>query len=397
MKCWKNYHKTGTHEGRHGTVNTCVKKSSKKPTSPTTRGARAASAHHNKQSGPTINEHGNLAPMPRGRSKKPNKPNSGDAGHQFCQDNGISVDQYARMFVHMNGGHAPAHAGRGRGWLQARTDGGMSGRTSRAASTDGGGRRDKVRDAIKRRYDSACSYYRSSAFFGTHSYSREMIVAKAYQLEMADDNTFVLDHLIIHGTADDATTALALKMFPNIHPEDMKFKPQKAKDVWNKKWAEAMEDMNATNYDWSAKFSKHMLRALLLQQCHDEVDEQAKTLLEYIETHGTPDHASIIMATEHYGKDSQIKEPITYKPRKNREHITHALAAKLQQHAGHHAHAHGAGPITPTMPDTMPSGARPRMGSSGVPGIGGVKSTTQASGAYAHDDFGDDLPDDYRV
>ena len=30
MKCWKNYRKTGTHEGLHGRVNTCVKKSSKK-------------------------------------------------------------------------------------------------------------------------------------------------------------------------------------------------------------------------------------------------------------------------------------------------------------------------------------------------------------------------------
>jgi len=223
-----------------------------------------------------------------------------------------------------------------------------------------------------------------------------MIVAKAYQLEMANDNTFVLDHLIVHGCADDATTALALKMFPNTNKEEMKFKPQKPKDVWNKKWAEAMEDMNAAKYDWSEKFSKHKLRALLLQQCHDEVTEQAKTLLEYIGTHGTPSQASIIMATENYGKDSQTIEPITYKPRKNRAHVTHALAAAHKQHAGHHhAHGHGAGPITPTMPDTMPKVTRPRT--SAPKGMEGVESVMHDGGTYAHDDFGDDLPDDYRV
>ena len=167
--------------------------------------------------------------------------------------------------------------------------------------------------------------------------------------------------------------------------DTLTFKQPSPKKVYGKKWAEALEEMHTTNYPLDEHFSKH---TLLLQQCGNHVDKHKMTLQKYVGMHPVPQEEYIKLADTLYPKDDKIKTTFVYEVRKNRRYAVAGYTAGHHQHKEHH-HAHA--------PGAMP--AEDRMGPSGVPkmGVEGLKSMKQSSGAYAHDDFVDDLPDDYRV
>ena len=125
--------------------------------------------------------------------------------------------------------------------------------------------------------------------------------------------------------------------------------------MYGKKWAEAVEQMHITNYAWDDHFSKHTLRALLIQQCGDDEDKRKMTLQEYVGMHPVPTDESSKMAGTLYPNDEKAKTKFVYEVRKNRRY---AVAGHHQHKEHHHAHAPGAMP------------AADGMGPSGVPTMG---------------------------
>ena len=185
----------------------------RKSTSQYTKRAGAPSAHHDNWGGSTINEHGNLDPMPKtGRSKSQSRSHAKDATAHFCEQNDFTYDQYAKMYHHFRCDGAPAYENRGRGSSRARTDGGRSGHTSRGASPSGGKPRDQLMDAVKRRYKSACDYVKGDEIMSAQ-FSRNDILAKAYELERTNNHALVVDHLQDHGLAKAPYPTEALAKF----------------------------------------------------------------------------------------------------------------------------------------------------------------------------------------
>jgi len=154
---------------------------------------------------------------------------------------GITPSKYAEIVHchthtgHTHAGHAPAPAGRGRGSSQARTDGGRSGHTSRAASADGDKPRNGFQDAVRRRYKSACDYVRGNELF-VAKYTRNILMAMAYKLEKDKNPALVVDVLQDNGTVDDKYTAEAMAMFGDrelalVYKKPTEFPAQKCRTI----------------------------------------------------------------------------------------------------------------------------------------------------------------------
>jgi len=303
-----------------------------------------------------------------------------DASAEICKKNCWTPHQYAEFYDHFRGNaraHVPALAGRVRGTSKARTEGGRSGHTSRAASADGGGRVMGKKDRVRKRYEKACDYLRTRDDFDPEEFTREKLMAKAFELESLNDKTFLLDHLTQHGEASDAHRTAAKEMFPNLSTEPLTKKKLSERKIWGRKMALALYDMNAKGYKWFEKMSQSTLRAFVLQQCSGVVDERDMSLMQYIEKHQHPTDESSKKAQDMFKKDSKTIQHFTYEDRQSTGH--------------YHTQRHGAAHSTmPADPDGMPRRA------GGVPGIASVNSQPPQMGAYAHDDFGD-VPDDYRV
>jgi hypothetical protein len=242
-------------------------------------------------------------------------------------------------------------------------------------------------------------------------YSRNELLAKAYELEKLKSHDLVVNSLQDHGISPEPYLTESLEKFgPRDDP--LTYKKRNPKAVYGKMWAQALEQMNSTGYAWDEHFSKHELRALLLQQCGDRVEEHNIPLQEYIKKHSKAKDEYNKEAKSLYPKDEETRTKFTYEIRKNRryavaghlathpaphsmvshEHAKHSPADPLaHQHGAHHAtHPHGAPHATP------PPKGRP-MGRMGQSEVSAVDPVIKAMGAFAVDDFGDDLPDDYRV
>jgi len=351
------------------------------------------------------------------RSKSQSRSHAPDTSAEFCKKNNCTPKQYAMMLVHMQQGHAPAPAGRGRGSSQARSTGGRSGRTSRAASQDPVQKRDLFKDAVRMRYKEACEYYRISGLWETQTFSRDQIMAKAYEMQRLgkNHNANVIEALIKgHAHADDATNAAI--MFPDLGKQEWTHKKISDKSNYAKKWIVAMQSMNHNNYLWYEYHSKRELRALLLQQCHDVIENREMPLQEYIATYHTPKVEWLTVAAAIYKNDSEIKEPHPYETRKygpqymtpkymeyrTPNHHFHMYGGA--PHAGGGAPPHAGGGALHMEPLTAPrSEIPPRVSNTGLarPRTRKDELLTQPlpteKGSYAHDDFGDEVPDDYRV
>ena len=367
-----------------------------------------------KSRGPTINEHGNVDPMPKkGRSKSQTRPQASDDSDEICRQNGWTAHQYAQMYHHMQG-HAPAPAGRARGSSRARSNGGQSGRTTREPSQDPVRERDMFRVAVRMRYNEACDFYRSNQLFKTHELTREAIMAKAYEMQRkgAPHDANVVNEMIAHGHADSKNSTDAQSMFPDLDKKPWTSKKISNKTILAKMWVIAMDSMAKNNYLWYDHFSKRELRALLIQQFNDEETERELSLQDYVKKHSTPKREWLFAAENMYRYDSETREPHLYEDRK---HGSQYMTPKYMQYMTPGTHDTGGGalhtapqtaphhefPHTPAMPVVERTGLPPPRSSGGKKGqtpallTGG--SELKGGSSYAHDDFGDEVPDDYRV
>jgi hypothetical protein len=347
--------------------------------------------------------------MPKkGRSKSHNRSHEDDGSAEMCRKHKLTPMQYAEI-VHCHSGHAD----RARGSSRARTDGGRSGHTSRAASPSRGPPRDEFKDAVKRRYKIACDYVKGDEVL-LAKYSRNELLAKAYELEKLKSHDLVVNSLQDHGISPEPYLTESLEKFgPRDDP--LTYKKRNPKAVYGKMWAQALEQMNSTGYAWDEHYSKHELRALLLQQCGDRVEEHNIPLQEYIIRHPRAKDEFNKEAKTMYPKDEETKTKFTYEIRKNRRY---AVAGHLATHPAPHTalhpvehHEHAQHPPTDPLAHhhgkqhaTNPHGAvratRPMvrsMGHTSPSEVSDVDSVMKPKGAFAVDDFGDDLPDDYRV
>jgi hypothetical protein len=342
--------------------------------------------------------------MPKkGRSKSHTRSHAKDASDDFCERNGFTSGQYAKMYHHMQCENAPAHGNRARGSSQARSDGGRSGHTSRAASPSRGPPRDPFRDAVKRRYKAACDFVKGNEAM-ILLYTRNTLIAKAYELQEKNDQSMVVSHLVEHGSSDQNYFDKAKAMFPEIGNDQLNYKKPTDKSVWAKKWAEALQQMHESGYEWDLHFSKHKLRALMLQKC-SESQHDSMTLQDYVSQHSTPGDLYIRLADATYPKDEKTVTKFNYQIRKNQRYTVAGHPPAHEAHATHsHAHAvaHTPGGMLPTPPSSRSShkGQAPRMGPSDGANLhmDGVSQAVNGSKmALIGHDLSDDINDDYRV
>ena len=331
--------------------------------------------------------------MPKkGRSKSKSRSHPHDNSQEMCRKHNLTPLQYAEIVSCHNGS-----ADHGRGSSRARSDGGRSGHTSRAASPSRRPPRDQFKDAVKRRYKIACDYVKGDEVL-LALYSRDDLMAKAYELEKLKNHTLVVDHLQDHGPAKAPYPDEAMELF-GPRTEELTYKKRSPKSVYAKKWAEALEQMHTSNYAWDDLFSKHTLRALLLQQCGDHVDQHKLTLQQYIQKHQTPSDDANKMAKELYPNDETTIMKFQYKIRRNRQY---AVAGHPSAHDAHAGHLHAVPPVA----GHSTQSSRPvhtthatRMGQSEAMNaqVSKVNPVGNNRSALAADDFGDDINDDYRV
>jgi len=217
--------------------------------------------------------------MAKGHSKKrgKNKPRGGcadDGSSEICRSMGISPAQYATIVHHhMQGGHAPAPAGRARSSSQARSNGRRSGHTSRATSRgpsqEPRHHKDPVKEKIKKRCKDAVDRYRSSDEFEAGAFQRADFMAAAYQLESEKDPTPVLDHLLSKGRSGQEWYTLSETDFPDQNTDQIKQKVLTTRGKWGRMWSDGLKNMEDNDYQWDKIFSQHNLRALMIQQSRD--------------------------------------------------------------------------------------------------------------------------------
>jgi len=273
--------------------------------------------------------------------------------------------------------------------------------------------------AVRMRYNEACDYYRSKRLFDEHVFDRDQIMAKAYEMQRkgASHDANVVDEMIAHGHADSKISTDAKIMFPDLDKKPWTSKKISNKSILAKKWIVAMDSMATNNYLWYDQFSKRELRALLIQQFNDEETERELSLQDYVKKHSTPKKEWLFAAENMYRNDSEIREPHPYEDRKHGsqfmtpkyiEYTTpgaryHTDGGALY-HAGPHTETHRDISHIPTMPVTdrtgLPPSSRTGRGQQGKQTIltgKPVESVLTPHGSYAHDDFGDEVADDYRV
>jgi len=357
--------------------------------------------------------------MPKkGRSKSHSRPQAFDDSDEICKKNGWTANQYAQMYHHMQG-HAPAPPGRARGSSRAPSNGGRSGHTSRAPSQEPVRERDLFKDAVTMRYNEACDKYRSEKLFEANSYTRDEILAKAYEMQRtgAPHNENVVDALLKSGKADSADSTAAENMFPPRSTQAWTHKVVKRKNLYAKMWIVAMQSMSDSGYEWYKKFSKRELRALLIQQCYDTDQLRHISLQDYVHEHTVAKKEYKLIADNMFQNDSETIQDHVYETRKGGpQYMTpkymqyrtpnthHHPGGGAPQHAGDSAPHHARGGALHMEPHTEPRSVMPPT----VPNTGMVRQRTRkdplltgplppAAGSYAHDDFGDEVPDDYRV
>jgi len=190
-----------------------------------------------------------------------------------------------------------------------------------------------------------------------------------------------------------------------------------------------MQSMSDSNYQWYKKFSKRELRALLIQQCYDpEYPKRHISLQDYVHEHAVAKKEYKLIADNLFSNDSETIQDHPYETHKNGPQY---MTPKYMQYRtpNEHFHTYGGAPHAgggappyagggalhtaphtethrdishiPTMPVTDRTGL-PQPRSSGgkkgqTPALLTGGSELKGASSYAHDDFGDEVPDDYRV
>jgi len=228
------------------------------------------------------------------------------------------------------------------------------------------------KDRVRARYNNAVAYHRESK---TDSfYTRQQIMAKAYELEDKNDKTSVLDALSGQGAAQAPYAEKAARMF-KLPEDELTHKQLKPKEIIARMWRAELKHMHDNGYKWDDTFSQKTLRAFHLQRCHAKQKDQLKSLQDFIEKHKThgPIPFFVSEADLLFPGDKDTIQPFTFKPRNDdnkyipKDNSHQFLMEKFKD----------------LTPDQMAGAAH---------AVGGAKAQS-----FAHDDFGDDLPSDYRV